>query len=146
MGLPIPLAVDAWDDDGTIDRVEFYANDSFIGTTTNPFWGSSYGINWTPSTNGWFQIRAVAFDDLGGSNSLDFGTIQVSYPPQVLIDSPVSGAVLTVPTNVFVHAMASDPDGTIVSLSIYCNGDLLETSDGAEVAANWFPRREGNYT
>jgi hypothetical protein len=146
VGSPIEFQVDAWDDDGTVDRVEFYANDSLIGTAPPPDWGTGYGVNWIPSTNGWFQIRAVAFDDLGGSNSLDFGTIQVSYPPQVSIDSPGNGAVLTVPTNVFVHATANDPDGTIISVSIYVNGDLLETSGGPDVAATWFPRQPGNYT
>jgi hypothetical protein len=146
VGSPIQLAVDAWDDDGEIDRVEFYANDSLIGTVPTPDWGTSYSINWNPFTNGWFQIRAVAFDNLGGSNSFNFGTIQVDYAPQVLIDSPGSGTVLTVPTNVFVHATASDPDGTIVSLSIYANGDLLGTSAGSDVTAIWFPQREGDYT
>jgi len=146
VGSPIQLAVNAWDDDGEIDRVEFYANDSLIDTATNGNSWTSYSINWTPSSNGWFQIRAVAFDNLGGSNSLDFGTIQVDCVPQVLIDSPGSGIVLTVPTNVLVHATASDPDGTIVSLSIYANGDLLGTSDGPDVAATWFPRQEGDYT
>jgi hypothetical protein len=146
MGSTIQLAVDAWDDDGDVDRVEFYANDSLIGAVSLPDWGTSYSINWTPATNGWFQIRAVAFDNLGGSNSLDIGTIQVDYLPQVSIDSPDNGAVLTVPTNVFVHATASDPDGIIVSLSIYANGDLLGTSAGSDVAATWFPQRQGNYT
>jgi hypothetical protein len=146
VGSPIEFQVDAWDDDGTVDRVEFYANDSLIGTAPPPDWGTGYGVNWIPSTNGWFQIRAVAFDDLGGSNSLDLGTIQMSYPPQVSIDSPGNSAVLTVPTNVFVHATANDPDGTIVSVSIYVNGDLLETSGGPDVAATWFPRQPGNYT
>jgi hypothetical protein len=130
VGSPIQLAVDAWDDDGTVDRVEFYANDSLIGTAPPPDWGTGYGVNWIPSTNGWFQIRAVAFDDLGGSNSLDLGAIQVNFPPQVSIDSPGNGAVLTVPTNVFVHATANDPDGTIASVSIYINGNFLETFGG----------------
>jgi hypothetical protein len=146
VGSPIQLAVNAWDDDGEIDRVEFYANDTLIGTVPPPDWGTSYNINWIPSTNGWFQIHAVAFDNLGGSNSLDFGTIQVSYPPQVTIDSPGNGAVLTVPTNVFVHATANDLDGTIVSVSLYANGEMLGTSAGPDVAATWFPRREGGYT
>ena len=146
VGSPIQLMADAWDDDGEIDRIEFYANDGLIGTATNWDWGTGYSINWTPSTNGWFQIHAVAFDNLGGSNSLDIGTVQVSYPPQVSIDSPGNGAVLTVPTNVFVHATANDPDGSIVSVSIYANGGLLGTSDGPDVAATWFPRQEGDYT
>jgi VCBS repeat-containing protein len=143
---PIEFRVDAWDNDGTLDRVEFYANDSLIGTASPPDWGTGYGVNWIPSTNGWFQIRAVAFDDLGGSNSLDLGTIQVSYPPQVLIDNPSSGTVVTVPTNVLIHATANDPDGTVVSVSIYVNGDLLGTSDGPDISVTWIPRREGNYT
>jgi hypothetical protein len=146
VGTSIPLAVDAWDDDGEIDRVEFYANDSLIGTVPTPDWGTSYSINWNPSTNGWFQIRAVAFDNLGGSNSFNFGTIQMDHAPQVLIDNPGNGAVLTVPTNVFVHATANDPDGTIVSVSIYANGGLLGTSAGSDAAVTWFPQRQGNYT
>ena len=146
VGSPVGFQVDAWDDDDNINRVEFYANGSLIGTASPPDWGAGYGINWTPSTNGWFQIRATAFDGLGGSNSLDLGTIQVGYPPQVSIDSPGNGAVLTVPTNVSVHATAHDQDGTIVSVSIYINGSLLETSDGSDATANWFPRQPGNYT
>ena len=146
VGSPIQLMADAWDDDGVIDRVEFYGNDGLIGTSTDWDWWTGYSFNWTPSTNGWFQIHAVAFDNLGGSNSLDIGVIQVSYPPQVSIDSPGNGAVLTVPTNVLVHATANDPDGTIISLSTYINGELLGTSDEPDVAATWFPRRPGNYT
>ena len=146
VGYPIDLWVDAWDDDDEVDRVEFYANDILIGICPPPEWGTGYGVNWTPSTSGSFPIRAVAFDFLGGSNVLDLGTIQVSYPPQVLLDSPDNGSALTVPTNVLVHATASDPDGTVVSLSVYVNGELLGASDGSNVAANWFPRWEGNYT
>ena len=127
VGSPIRLMADAWDEDGEIDRIEFYANDGLIGTSINWDSWTGYSINWTPSTNGWFQIRAVAFDNLGGSNSLDIGVIQVSYPPQVAIDSPGNGAVLTVPTNVLVHATANDPDGTVVSVLIYANGELLGT-------------------
>ena len=70
----------------------------------------------------------------------------MSYPPKVSIVSPVDGSVLTVPTNVFVHATANDPDGTIVSLSIYVNGEMLGTSTGPDVAPIWFPQREGDYT
>jgi hypothetical protein len=146
VGSPLELAANAWDDDGEIDRVEFYANDRLLGSATNGNLWTSYSFDWIPSTNGWFQIRAAAFDNLGGSNSLDLGLVQVDYPPQVLIDSPGSGAVLTVPTNVFVHATASDPDGTVVSLSIYANGDLLGTADGPEVTTIWVPRRQGDYT
>jgi hypothetical protein len=146
VGSPIGLSADAWDDDGSIDRVEFYANDSLIGAATNGDLWTSYNVDWIPSTNGCFQIRAVAFDNLGGSNSSDMGVVQVDFPPQVLIDSPVSGTVLTGPTNVFVHATASDPDGAVVSISVYANGDLLGTSGGPEIATNWFPRRQGDYT
>ena len=73
VGSSIQLMADAWDDDGEIDRIEFYANNGLIGAATNQDSGTDYSIDWIPSTNGWFQIHAVAFDNLGGSNSLDFG-------------------------------------------------------------------------
>jgi len=101
--------------------------------------GTSYSINWNPSTNGWFQIRAVAFDNLGGSNSFNFGTIQMDHAPQVLIDNPGNGAVLTVPTNVFVMPRPMIRMGPIVSVSIYANGGLLGTSAGSDAAVTWFP-------
>ena len=146
VGSPVGFQVDVSDDDGTVDRVEFYANDSLVGTALPPERGTSYAVNWSPCTNGWFQIRAVAFDDLGGSNSLDLGTMQVSYPPQVYFDNLSNGTVLTVPTNVLLHVTTSDPDGTVVAVSIYVNGYLQETSDGPDVAASWSPRQEGDYT
>jgi hypothetical protein len=145
VGASIPLMADAWDDDGEIDRIEFYANGNLIGTATSWDYWTGYSISWTPGASGQISLHAVAFDNLGGSNSLDLGTIQASCPPRILIDSPVGGTVVTVPTNVLVHAVASDLDGTITSVSIYANGELVGTADGPDASATWFPRREGDY-
>jgi hypothetical protein len=146
-GTPIELTARADDTDGTISRVEFYANDVLIGITTNNSDDlSGYNIiTWTPPTNGWFQLRAVAYDDLGASNVSDIVTVQVSFPPLVSIDNISSGTVVSVPTNVLIHAAANDPDGTIVSLSIYVNGELFGTSTNGDLSVSWFPRRQGDY-
>ncbi len=71
------------------------------------------------------------------------GSIQMGFPPQVTISNPGNGAVLTVPTNIYVHAVASDPDGMVASLSIYANGELLATTNGPEISMVWVPRQAG---
>jgi hypothetical protein len=49
-------------DNGTVKKVEFTANGSLIGTSTNP----PYKFTWTPTMPGTFKVSARAFDDLGG--------------------------------------------------------------------------------
>jgi hypothetical protein len=145
-GTPVELTAGAADPDGAIDRVEFHANNTPIGTATTEDHYWSYHITWTPPTGGSFQLCAVAFDEFGTTATSDTVTVQVDRLPTVAIDNLTGGTMLTAPTNVLIHAVAADIDGSIVALSAYVNGALLGTASNGDLTVSWFPRRPGDYT
>ena len=63
----INLTGTAGDSDGSIDRVELYANGALIGADTSVT--SSFSFNWTGVAAGSYSVVARAFDNLGGSRS-----------------------------------------------------------------------------
>lgn len=146
-GTTLTLAATANDPDGSIDRVEFYANGELVGTSRdNPDYWTGYAVSWTPPGIGTYQLQAVAYDSFGTSTPSDVFTLEVSSPPTVAIDNIANGALVIVPTNVLVHASASDSDGSIASLSIYLNGNLVDTSTNGDLTISWVPRIAGDYS
>jgi hypothetical protein len=76
----IPLAATAQDTDGTIAKVEFYANDELIATdTTAPFTGS-----WTTAPAGDHRITAKATDNRGAATTSSPAMVKVLAGPAVL--------------------------------------------------------------
>lgn len=70
----IALAATASDADGTIERVDFFANGLPIGSsTTRPFTAS-----WTNVHTGTYVLTAVATDDFGGQTRSDSVEIKVT--------------------------------------------------------------------
>lgn len=62
-GESIAIAADAGDPDGVVERVDFWANDTLLDSdTTEP-----YAYTWADVAAGSYQMRAVAFDDMGDS-------------------------------------------------------------------------------
>lgn len=59
----ISLQAEASDTDGTISRVEFYANNNLIGIS----YSSPYKYNWTCTTAGEYSVTAKAYDNNGAS-------------------------------------------------------------------------------
>ena len=57
----VTLSASAFDEDGTVARVDFYAGSNLIGTDTT----SPYGINWTNVPEGSYALTAVATDSAG---------------------------------------------------------------------------------
>jgi hypothetical protein len=57
----VDVTADASDADGNIARVDFYANDVLIGSDTSAPWG----IIWSATSAGGYQITAAARDDRG---------------------------------------------------------------------------------
>lgn len=59
----LPITAIASDLDGTIARVEFFANEARIGETTS----SPYGLIWSNVTSGTYELTAIATDNDGDS-------------------------------------------------------------------------------
>jgi hypothetical protein len=49
------------DTDGTVTSVQYFANATSLGTSTNS--GTSYQVNWTPNQSGTFRVWALATDN-----------------------------------------------------------------------------------
>ena len=89
-GETIQLQVDAYDSDGSIDRVEYYAGTELIGSVS----AAPYDLSWLPSTIGVYQIHAEAFDNQGAKGTSDVISIGVgaSVPDnQVTLQDGLSG-------------------------------------------------------
>lgn len=59
----VQLRANARDTDGTVNSVQYFANNTSLGTSTNA--GTSYQVNWTPTVSGTFNVWAVATDNSG---------------------------------------------------------------------------------
>jgi hypothetical protein len=121
-GATIRLEADAYDNDGAITNVEFYAGTVLLGQdTTHP-----YGLLWSNVPAGSFTLRAVATDQ-GGLRATSAPvniTVTNNLPPQVAITSPVSGQSFVVPGHVTISATASDEHG-VARVEFYRSGVRL---------------------
>lgn len=59
--IPISIAANATDTDGTVAKVDFFVGNTLIGTDNT----SPYTTTWTPTNNGTYTITAKATDNLG---------------------------------------------------------------------------------
>jgi hypothetical protein len=60
---PVAVTASAGDADGTVARVEFYANETLIGTSTR----ARYAVSWNDVAAGTYDLTAVARDNEGGT-------------------------------------------------------------------------------
>ncbi|MEY4088307.1 MAG: hypothetical protein RJB55_578, partial [Verrucomicrobiota bacterium] len=59
----VQLRANARDSDGTVTSVQYFANGSSLGSSSNA--SASFQITWTPTTSGNFSIYGVATDNTG---------------------------------------------------------------------------------
>jgi len=80
----IPLSATAADSDGSINRVEFFANGVQLGTVTTP----PYTGNWAAVPPGTYSITATAWDNLGRATTSAPATVTVSPAQQLYFIHP----------------------------------------------------------
>lgn len=140
-GSAIPLSADASDTDGSVSKVEYFANGVRIGVATI----SPYSVTWTPRVPGAYAVVARATDDRDGSATSATANVTVNNPPTVAIASPASGAAFTEGRVITVTANASDSDGTVTNMQIFANGGLIATFNAAPYTLSWTPSATGSY-
>lgn len=79
-GTNIMLVAAATDTDGTVRRVDFTANNSLVGFTTNGI-GTNYFLLWSNAPAGAHNLRAIALDDRGGRGTSAPVSVTVIGPP-----------------------------------------------------------------
>ena len=105
----IALEASAADSDGTIAKVDFYANGTLVGTdTTGP---TPYTFAWTNVPAGTYQLTAVATDDDGASQTSSLVTVTVVPPAaRVNVAAAANGGVATASSS---YNASFGPSGTI---------------------------------
>jgi hypothetical protein len=90
VGVPVALAADATEDNGTITRVEFYADGTLIGTAA----ASPFASAWNGATAGVHAIVAKAYDANGLSATSTPLPLTVISASTIQIDAGVDGAAI----------------------------------------------------
>ena len=111
----------AADPDGTVSKVDFFANGTLIGTDTT----SPYSASWTSSTAGAYALSAVATDDR------TFTTTSAPVPVMVSSAAPVGSRVNVALASNGATASASSVSGSGYSPSGAINGDRKGASWGS---------------
>lgn len=124
----IGICANAYDPDGYVSTVEFFAGNQSLGIKTNnpasagPM--NPFCLVWSNVPPGSYTLTAVATDNGGASTTSGPVMILVdkgppppptNFPPLVRIASPPNGAIFRAPVNVPLYAYASDRDATVTS-------------------------------
>jgi hypothetical protein len=131
----LSLAADATDSDGTIARVEFYANGALIGTDST----APYGLVWDAVQGGSYALTAKAVDDGGASTSTAPTAVSVQAAPVLSFDSALGTAIIDDDT-VLVSGYVSAPTNAAVTV----NGVVTHLDDRGFFQANDVPLSPGS--
>jgi glycosyl hydrolase family 48/cellulose binding protein with CBM2 domain/Big-like domain-containing protein len=137
-GANIPLAANASDPDGTIAKVEFYANDTLITTDT----ASPYSATWSSVPAGNYVLTARAYDNVGAvteSAPVDV-TVSANTGPTVIVDPVAPSVPEGGSTNVSLR-LSQQPTANVTVTTAKTSGDAdLAVSAGATrtfTTSNW---------
>jgi len=128
MGSTLLLSASALDTDGTITKVQFYANGTLIGTST----AVPYRMTLQLKDYGTLQLVAVATDNDGNRAQSD--PIDVTVYPQlgvetlwVKLQNPIDGQAYVRGEQITFSATANAGDSKTAKVDLYLNGILWYT-------------------
>jgi hypothetical protein len=138
------ITANATDNDGTIQRVEFYEGITLLGTDSIP----PYQFEWKNVTAGTYVISAKATDNTGASTQSASVTIlvKVNSPPAITLSEPGHGATFIAPATILLKATANDSDGNIRYVSFYEGSTWLGNDTTSPYIFNWSNVTNGSYT
>ena len=139
----VNLAATASDADGTVAKVDYYANATLVGTVqTLP-----YAFAWANVAAGTYSLVAKATDNAGLVASSSPVSISVNQNTAPIVSLTVSGAGTAryAPATITLTATASDPDGTISRVDFYHGSTLIGTATAPPYALTWSDVPAGSY-
>jgi subtilisin family serine protease len=128
----VPVNATASDDVG-VERVEFYAGTTLLGTATT----APYEVSWdtTAWADGSVSLTTRAYDRVGNVAQSSIRTVSVDNTgPAVAITSPANGASLFLSTT--IQANASDNVG-VTQVVFYDGGTVIGTDTTAPYSVSW---------
>lgn len=148
VGDAVTLTANAADSDGSIAKVEFYADGILLNSDAT----APYTFNWSGASEGSHQVTAIAYDDEGAQTTSAAIQLQVNpvpppnVAPSVSLTAPAGNVTLSAGTALTLGAAASDSDGTITKVEFYAGTVLLNTDVTAAYSYVWTPAVTGTYT
>lgn len=133
----ISLSATATDTDGTIAKVDFYANGSLVGSAPT----SPYTFVWDGVAAGTYALTARATDNAGASTTSAPVSVTVEGGPAINIDGALSDATID-DDNVLVRGFVSAPGNSAVMV----NGVVTHIDDLGRFQANDVPLAIGSNT
>ncbi len=139
----VDITVTVEDPDGTIGKVEFFANatNKLGESVTAPF-----NFTWTNAPAGSNALTARATDNLGSTAVSVPVNIVLNAAPIVGILNPVNGSTFAPSFDIPVVAFAGDADGRVTQVNFYANGFLIGTSTNLPFSATLTNPSPANYT
>lgn len=141
----INLAATAGDSNGTVTKVEFYANATKIGEDlTEP-----YELAWSGMISGSYSLTAKATDNDGDSTTSAAVSITVTNPgnvaPAAAITSPAEGALVPADSHT-ITAAATDTDGVISRVEFFDGTTKIGEDTTSPYSLSWAGILIGSHT
>ena len=140
----IRLEATASSDNTFIDRVVFYHDDIFIGTTSS----EPYYFDWSPDSPlpaGGYQIYAMAYDSIGDVTRSKVVQLLIQASLPTLTITPASGSSYGTTSSIPIAVSATGQFGVITNVTIFTNDVLLANIKTAPWTYNWSQPRTGTY-
>jgi hypothetical protein len=130
----IRIAATASDADGTVAKVQFFANGALIGTATN----APYSVIWDGVAAGTYTVSAVATDDRGATKTSASIIVNVQAAPTLTFDGALGAATID-DDRVLVQGFVNAPANSGVTV----NGIVTHIDDRGFFQANDVPLSPG---
>jgi len=137
----ITLDATASDGNGTVSKVEFFADNVLLGEDLT----SPYSFVWSGAAAGNHILTAKATDNQNLSTTSTAVNIVVNAVPTVMITSPVDNATFTAPALVNITADAADANGTISKVEFFNGAAKIGEDTTAPYSFDWTNVGSGNY-
>ena len=138
----VTFTATANDQDGSINQVEFFANNVSLGEDFTP----PYSVSWLPGTDGETQLKALATDNDGNKGEASHLVTVSSAPVVVSLTTPSSGTTLTLGKSLNLTAQADSLVSEVSKVEFLVNGAVVATDTAAPYESSWTPGSTGTYT
>jgi len=139
VGSDITISASAADGDGSVAKVEFFADANKIGESLS----APFGMVWSGSPEGVHVLTAVATDDRGATRTSEPISVtvdpvtQTNEPPTVNMVQPADGSTVPYGTPVTLEATANDSDGTVVRVQFRSGDSTIGEATVPPFTAVW---------
>lgn len=122
----LAISAEAFDNDGYVTKVEFFADSQKLGEMAYPTSQYTYTLPWNAVPLGTHHLTIKATDNVGAITESAPVAISVvtNIPPAVHFTSPSTGTEYRAPLWVVGTFEMSDVDGSVVKTEFFVNGEL----------------------